>query len=166
MSEGKHEGMRAGRPGAGEWLRVYSDGAARDNPGPAGAGAQARDEEGRVLVEISEFLGRATNNQAEYHALILVLEAARRLGYSKIKVFTDSQLVANQVTGGYRVKNAGLKPLAARAKALLDEYREVEVQYIPREKNIECDALANKAVDEGLLGLKEPAVIPPDEPLF
>jgi ribonuclease HI len=88
------------------------------------------------------------------------------MGYRRLKVFTDSQLMANQITGGYRVKNLGLKPLAARVKALLDEYRNVEVQYIPRAKNTACDALANKAIDEGLKGLKEPVLTTEEEQLF
>jgi ribonuclease HI len=153
-------------PTEDDWLKVSSDGASRNNPGPAGAGGQALDPEGNVILEVSEFLGRATNNVAEYHALIMVLEASRDLGYTRIKVFTDSQLVANQVTGGFKVKHPGLRPLVARARALLDEYREVEVQYVPREKNIECDALANKAIDEGLLGLKEPVLKPEEDSLF
>jgi ribonuclease HI len=154
------------RPAPGEWLRVYSDGGSRGNPGPAGIGAIAMDTGGRVLIEVCEFLGKATNNVAEYYALIRVLEESRDLGFERLRAHTDSQLVANQVTGGYRVKNQGLKPLAARAKALLDEYREVEVQYIPREKNIECDALANKAMDEGLLGRKEPLLTQEEDSLF
>lgn len=153
-------------PAGGDWLTVCSDGAARGNPGPAGAGAQAIGPSGEVVAEVSEFLGHATNNVAEYHALILVLVAARPLGYRRLKVLTDSQLMANQITGGYRVKNQGLKPLAARVMALFDEYREVEVQYIPRAKNTACDALANKAIDAGLQGLKEPLLTTEDEQLF
>lgn len=152
-------------PGPDDLLLVYSDGGARNNPGPAGVGALATDADGTVLIEISEFLGKATNNVAEYCALIMVLEASRPLGYQRVKAHTDSQLVAYQMSGEYRVKHAGLKPLAARARALLDEYRDVEVQYIPREKNTECDALANKAIDEGLLGLKDP-VLTQEESLF
>ncbi len=156
----------AGAPGTADWLSVYSDGAARGNPGPAGAGGRALDPRGVLVAEVSEYLGEATNNVAEYRALILTLEECRGLGYRRLKVFTDSQLMANQITGGYRVKSAGLKPLAARVKALLDEYREVEVQYIPRAKNTECDALANKAVDDGLLGIKAPLRTTEEEPLF
>jgi ribonuclease HI len=162
---GQERGASIG-PSDQEWLRVYSDGASRSNPGPAGVGAQAIDRHGTVVAEVSEFLGRATNNVAEYQALILILEAVRHMGYRRLKVFTDSQLMANQITGGYRVKNQGLKPLAARVKALLDEYRNVEVQYIPRAKNTACDALANKAIDEGLKGLKEPVLTTEEEQLF
>jgi ribonuclease HI len=154
--------QNAGAP----WLIVHTDGASRNNPGPAGAGATARDEDGNLLLEVSEFLGKATNNVAEYYALILMLEACRELQYSRLRVYTDSQLMANQVTGGFRVKHKGLQPLAARVSSLFEDYSEVEVQYIPREKNTECDALANKAIDDGLLGLKEPLLGSGDSTLF
>jgi ribonuclease HI len=153
-------------PGTDEWLYVYSDGGARNNPGPAGAGGQARDEAGTVLVEVCEFLGKATNNVAEYYALILTLEASRGLGYQRVRVRVDSTLVANQVIGAWRIKNQGLKPLVGRVRELLDAYGEVEVKSIPREKNSECDALANKAIDEGILGLKEPLLDTGDMTLF
>lgn len=137
-------------------LLVWSDGAARGNPGPAGIGGMAKDEGGKVLALVSEYLGEATNNVAEYHALTAILEAARPLGFDCLRVHTDSVLVAKQVVGGFKVKSPALKPLVGRARALLEQYRKVEVVRIPREKNIECDALANKAVNEGLKGLKVP----------
>lgn len=151
---------------ADDWVTVYSDGAARGNPGPAGAGARATDPSGQVVAEVSEYLGKATNNVAEYQALILGLQAVKDLGFGRIRVFTDSDLMANQVTGAYKVKNEGLKPLVAKARALLGAYREVEVQYIPREKNTACDKLANEAIDAGLEGLKEPIASAGDETLF
>jgi len=154
------------QPAEAPWLIIHTDGASRNNPGPAGAGATAHDEDGALLLEVSEFLGKATNNVAEYYALILMLEACRDLPYSRLRVYTDSQLMANQVTGGFRVKHKGLQPLAARVRLLFEDYSEVEVQYIPREKNTECDALANKAIDEGLLGLKEPLLGSGDSTLF
>lgn len=121
---------------------------------------------GEVVAEVSRYLGEATNNVAEYMALILVLEEVRPHAYRHLTVYTDSQLMANQVTGGYKVKSPGLKPLVARVRALFDEYRTVEVQYIPREKNTACDALANRAIDAGLSGLQEPIVVAGQEPLF
>lgn len=150
----------------GEWLYIYSDGGARQNPGPAGAGGLARNENGEVLAEISEFLGRATNNVAEYWALILILKESRALGYHRVRVRVDSTLVANQVTGAWRIKNQDLKPLVGKVRGLLDEYVEVEVKSIPREKNSECDALANKGIDDGLLGIKEPLLASEDSTLF
>jgi ribonuclease HI len=144
------------RRGAGARLYVYSDGAARGNPGPAGIGGIARDEEGTVMLEVSEYLGNATNNVAEYYALIRILEECAGSGNECITVCTDSELMANQVTGGFKVKSKALRPLHARVKALLEGYRVVQVEHIPREKNIECDRLANRAIDEGLAGLRRP----------
>jgi ribonuclease HI len=148
------------------WLCTWSDGGARENPGPAGAGGQAFDEGGRLLAEVSVFLGHATNNVAEYYALILILEACRDLGFQRLRVSVDSTLVANQVKGAWRIKSQDLKPLLGRVRELLDAYRDVEVISIPREKNSECDALANKAIDEGLLGLKEPLLDTGEATLF
>lgn len=159
--------MSAAEAGGGKagWLAVWSDGAARGNPGPAGAGGVAKDEDGQVLVEVAEYLGETTNNVAEYHALILVLERAAGLGFRKVRLHTDSELVANQVMGGFKVKSAALKPLVGRVKALLEPYRELQVERVPREKNTECDRLANLAIDEGLAGLKRP-LLSGDETLF
>ena len=162
MSTGAERGKKA----AGGWLYIYSDGAARGNPGPAGVGGQVKDGSGRVLLEVSEYLGEATNNVAEYHALIRILEKAGGLGYERVRIRTDSELLANQVTGGFKVKSSSLKPLLARIKALLAGFRHVEVEYIPREKNFACDALANRAIDEGLSGLKEPILEPGEGALF
>lgn len=145
------------------WLYVYSDGASRGNPGPAGIGGLAMDQNGDVLVEVREYLGETTNNVAEYQALIRVLEESRGLGYEKIRVRTDSELMANQVTGAFKVKSKDLKPLAARARSILEGYRRVEVEHIPREKNTACDLLANRAIDEGLAGIIEPTLTGGDD---
>jgi ribonuclease HI len=144
--------------GAGGRISVYSDGAARGNPGPAGIGGIARDDRGTIIVEVIEYLGEATNNVAEYHALIRILEECAGRGYERIRVYTDSELVANQVAGGFKVKSKDLRPLNARVKALLEGYRQVQVEHIPREKNIECDRLANVAIDEGLAGIRKPVL--------
>lgn len=151
---------------SGDRLSVCSDGAARGNPGPAGIGAVARDDSGTVLVELSEYLGETTNNVAEYYALIRALEEAEPLAFERLRIFSDSELMVNQVTGGFKVKSAALKPLLSRIKTLLTAYREVQVEHVPREKNIECDALANRAIDAGLAGLKEPLLGPGEESLF
>lgn len=157
------EGVKPARnPG---WLEICSDGASRGNPGPAGAGGQAKDENGRVLAEVSDFLGVATNNEAEYYALIRILEESAGLGYGKARLRLDSELVANQLTGGYRVKSRRLMPLLSRAKSLLAAFDEVEVTCVPREQNRDCDALANRAVDEWLAGNREP-IIERDDSLF
>lgn len=160
-------GARKKEPGVSdEWLHVYSDGAARGNPGPAGIGGQAMNRRGDILVEVREFLGETTNNVAEYHALIRVLEACAGLGYQRLMVHTDSELMANQVTGAFKVKSQSLRPLVALVKALLEGYRLVQVEHIPREKNIECDRLANLAIDEGLAGTRAPILDEDEGALF
>lgn len=126
---------------------LYADGAARGNPGPAGSGALLLDERGEVLAELSLALGTATNNVAEYRALILGLEEARRRGIDRILVRLDSQLVVRQMQGLYKVKHPGLRPLALRAGALLAEFAERTIEHIPREENSRADALANRAID-------------------
>ena len=153
-------GKRAG------FLNVCSDGASRGNPGPAGAGGMARDESGRVLARVSDFLGVTTNNVAEYVALIRILEESCDLGYENVRITLDSDLVVNQVRGGFKVKSKSLAPLLSRVKSLLSTYRVVEVEHIPREKNTECDGLANKAIDDGLAGRKQPVIQDELETLF
>lgn len=147
-------------------LEVYSDGASRGNPGPAGIGGVARDSSGRMVTSVLAYLGETTNNVAEYHALIAILEDVKGLGYDRVRVNTDSELVANQVSGGFKVKSQALRPLVARVRALLEPYSRVEVRHIPREKNYECDALANRAIDEGLAGSREQVLAPGDDALF
>jgi ribonuclease HI len=128
-------------------LIIYSDGASRNNPGEAGAGVYIlRDDS--PLERIARYLGRTTNNIAEYSAAILGLEYAVKLGASHVRLFADSELLVKQINGQYKVKNEGLKPLHSRVKELIAKIGSVEVQYIPREMNREADALANKAIDE------------------
>jgi ribonuclease HI len=152
--------------GSGGWLHLYSDGAARGNPGPAGIGGQAKNSNGRVLLEVREYLGETTNNVAEYHALIRVLEESESLGYDRVKIHADSELVVNQVAGGFKVKSKALRPLVARVKGLLEGYGAVQVEHIPRAKNIECDRLANRAIDEGIAGLRKPILEGEEGALF
>jgi len=127
---------------------LFADGAARGNPGPAGSGALLLDERGNVLAELTLWLGHATNNVAEYRALILGLEEARRRGIDAIDVRLDSLLVVRQMQGLWKIKSPGLRPLALRAGALLAEFRDRTIEHIPREKNSRADALANRAIDE------------------
>ena len=129
-------------------LILYADGAARGNPGPAGAGAVLLAEDGTVIAELTRALGRATNNVAEYNALILGLEEARRLGASAIDVRMDSLLVVEQMSGRWRTKHPGLIPLALRAGHLLASFPEHELRHVPREQNLVADALSNRAIDE------------------
>jgi len=130
-------------------LTLYTDGASRNNPGEAGAGVLVL-ENGSPVATIARYLGITTNNIAEYSAAILGLEYAVKLGASHVSLFADSELLVKQLNGEYKVRNAGLKPLYARAKELIARIDSVEVQYIPREKNKEADSLANKAIDEKL----------------
>ncbi|HUG55621.1 MAG TPA: ribonuclease HI family protein [Candidatus Limnocylindrales bacterium] len=129
---------------------LYADGAARGNPGPAGAGAVLLDESGRVVAEVWRGLGHATNNVAEYSALILGLEEALRRGVDDLEVRMDSQLVVRQMQGLWRIKHAGLKPLALQAGALLARFPKRRIDHVPRGENSLADALANRGADEGV----------------
>ena len=129
-------------------LLIYTDGAARGNPGPAGAGAILRDAAtGEVLGEVAQGLGRATNNVAEWTAVRLALEEARRLGASRVDLRMDSELVARQITGIYRVKHPDLKPIHAAVMALLGGFDGYTVGHVPRELNKDADRLSNVAID-------------------
>ena len=128
-------------------LLIYTDGAARGNPGPAGAGAILRDAEGRVMAEIAQGLGRATNNVAEWTAVRLALEEARRLGATHVDLRMDSELVARQITGIYRVKHSDLKPLHAAVMELLSRFDGYTVGHVPRALNKDADRLSNVAID-------------------
>lgn len=128
---------------------LHADGAARGNPGPAGSGALLVDEHGAVVFELRRSLGTATNNRAEYEALVMGLEEARRRGVRDLVVRLDSELLVRQVRGEYRVRNAALRPLAQRAVRLLSEFDRARVEHVPRERNAEADRLANEAIDRG-----------------
>ena len=129
-------------------LLIHTDGAARGNPGPAGAGAILRDAAtGEVLAEVAQGLGRATNNVAEWTAVRLALEEARRLGASRVDLRMDSELVARQITGIYRVKHPDLKPIHAAVMALLRGFDGYTVGHVPRELNRDADRLSNVAID-------------------
>ena len=128
-------------------LLIYTDGAARGNPGPAGAGAILRDSDGNVLAEVAEPLGRATNNVAEWTAVLLALEEARRLGATHVDLRMDSQLVARQISGVYRVKHPDLKPIHAAVMDLLRILDGYTVGHVPRELNKDADRLSNVAID-------------------
>ena len=128
-------------------LLIYTDGAARGNPGPAGAGAILRDSDGNVLAEVAEPLGWATNNVAEWTAVLLALEEARRLGATHVDLRMDSQLVARQISGVYRVKHPDLKPIHAAVMDLLRRLDGYTVGHVPRELNRDADRLSNIAID-------------------
>jgi ribonuclease HI len=136
--------------GSVRWLQVASDGAARGNPGPAGAGAVLFDDRGQVVERLGKFLGKQTNNVAEYQGLILGLRRAHELGAEELEVIADSELIIRQLTGVYRVKSPVLRELHAEAMALLKSFRKVKLRHIPREENVEADEMSNRAIDERL----------------
>jgi ribonuclease HI len=127
---------------------LRTDGGARGNPGPAGAGFVLEDGTGAVVRSGGRFLGNTTNNVAEYEALLWGLATALDHGVSELRVCADSELVVRQLTGVYRVKNEGLRPLYAKAKALLDRFSAVEIVHVRREMNSAADGLCNIAMDE------------------
>ena len=126
---------------------LYADGAARGNPGPAGAGALLLDDRGNVVAELTKFLGHATNNVAEYNGLILGLEEALHRGIRDIDVRLDSLLVVEQMCGRWKIKHPRLQPLARHAGELLAKFPRHEIRHVPREENTRADALSNRAID-------------------
>jgi ribonuclease HI len=130
-------------------LLIHTDGAARGNPGPAGLGAILRDaESGAVVAELARFLGVHTNNYAEWTAVDDALHEALRLGAGYVDLRLDSELVARQITGRYRVKHPDLKPIHASVMLLLAQLRGYTVGHVPRELNKDADRLSNVAIDE------------------
>lgn len=130
-----------------ETITLEFDGGARGNPGPAGIGVVLRAADGTTLVTRGRFIGRATNNVAEYRALIVALEEAKKLGAKKIHIRGDSELIVKQMRGEYRVKNADLRELYDEAKFLLHQFDEAKIEHNIRDKNRLADKLANLAMD-------------------
>jgi ribonuclease HI len=147
--EGKRAGARAENGDAGKTLILQFDGGSRGNPGPAGIGVTVSTASGERLYELGEFLGRCTNNVAEYTGLVRGLAAAKALGATRLIVRADSELIVRQLNGQYKVKSPDLKPLYQRAVALMAEIGEVKVSHVFREGNARADALANLAMDGG-----------------
>ena len=127
-------------------LTIFSDGASKGNPGDAGIGVVISDENGTVLREIGQYIGKATNNAAEYAALIRGLQEAARLGATEVEIATDSELLARQIAGVYRVKSANLKPYYEQAIALVRSFRQVSISHVMREFNTRADELANEGI--------------------
>ena len=126
---------------------VHVDGGSRGNPGPAAAAAVVSTPDGDVLDEAFEVLGTATNNVAEYRGLLLGLERARALGATEVDVVNDSELVAKQISGEYKVKHADMKPLHRAATEVLAEFDRWSLRSVPRAQNAHADALVNQALD-------------------
>jgi len=128
---------------------AHIDGGSRGNPGPAGAGISIDDDKGREVFAAGFFLGRKTNNQAEYAGLLQALKVLRAAGADSIRILTDSELVAHQINGVYRVKSGDLYPLYAEARKRLSSFKEWKVEYVPRAQNRFADKLVNQALDAG-----------------
>lgn len=128
-------------------VTVHVDGGARGNPGPAAAACVLTGSDGEPLGEHAELLGRATNNVAEYRALLLGLAQARALGASEVEVIGDSELIAKQVQGVYKVKHEAMRPLYAQAMQALRQFERWSIRTVPRAQNAHADALVNAALD-------------------
>ena len=128
-------------------LTVHVDGGARGNPGPAAIAAVVSDVNGELLTEASQVIGRATNNVAEYRALLLGIQTALELGADELDLVGDSELIVKQVRGEYKVKNADLKPLHAEVRAALSGVPSWTIRHVRRELNVEADRLVNEALD-------------------
>ena len=127
---------------------AYIDGGARGNPGPAGFGVRIETADGALVEEFSESIGVATNNVAEYRALLAALEWARAHGHRSVHIRSDSLLLVQQMLGNYKVKNPGLQPLHAKARLLAQEIGKVTFEHVGRAKNAHADRLANAAMDD------------------
>jgi len=126
---------------------IKTDGGAKPNPGPAAIGAVLKDEQGRVITNISQDIGQTTSNQAEYRALITALEKALRLGVSQVEVRSDSELLVKQINGQYRVKAAPIKPLYLRVKQLQSQFEGFRITHIPTEENREAHDLVSRILE-------------------
>jgi len=125
---------------------ICTDGASRNNPGPAAIGVTIKDEKGNLVASISQRIGKATNNQAEYTAIIAALEEAIKIGATHVELKADSELVVQQINGRYKVKKTTLRPLYQKAVQLIGSLEAFTITHIPREQNREADSLANKAL--------------------
>lgn len=132
-----------------EELHVYVDGAARGNPGPAAIGVVVLTRHDRRVAAFGETIGETTNNYAEYTALVHALRLLSVFEVDRLRLFTDSELMAQQVKGEYRVKEQTLRSLHAQVMSMLRRYKDWEITHVPRERNAEADRLANRALNEG-----------------
>lgn len=131
-----------------EEATLFADGGSRGNPGPAASAAILLDREGETIEEIDAYLGVATNNVAEWTALLLGLQAAKKRGIRRLAIRLDSELVVKQLRGEYRVKHAGLQPLYEQARALVRSFEAIDVAHVPRKQNAQADRLVNRVLDQ------------------
>jgi ribonuclease HI len=141
-----------------DWITAYCDGGSRGNPGPAGFGVYIQDSAGKVLGELSQYLGRTTNNFAEYSGLLAALEFAITHGHRRLRVVSDSELMVKQMKGQYRVNSPDLRPLWERARRRTMDLDRFEIQHVLRAKNRHADRLANLAMDRGMGKVPAPPV--------
>lgn len=146
MSFGDAKAPAKEQPG---WITAYCDGGSRGNPGPAGFGVYIQDENGAVVAELSEYLGRKTNNFAEYSGLLAALQFAIDNHHPRLKVISDSELMVKQLKGQYRVNSPELRPLYDEAKRRIAKLQTFQAQHVLRDKNKQADRLANLAMDRG-----------------
>ena len=151
---------------ASDAIVAYCDGGSRGNPGPAGFGVYVQDSDGRVLAELSEYLGARTNNFAEYSALLAALDFAITNGHRSLRVVSDSELMVKQMKGQYRVNSLELRPLYEEARRRVVQLDHFQIQHVLREKNRHADRLANLAMDRGMgrAPAASPALAPAPEP--
>lgn len=140
----------ARKPTTSDWAVAYTDGGSRGNPGPSGYGVVILAEDGRVLGELSEFLGMRTNNVAEYSGLLAALEFAIAKGHPRLRVVSDSELMVKQIRGQYRVQSPDLRPLYEEAKRRIAKLEAFQIEHVLRGKNKKADELANQAMDRGM----------------
>ena len=126
---------------------MYVDGAARGNPGPAGIGVVIKSEKDEVLLEVADYVGKTTNNIAEYMALIRGLEEAIDMGHRSVEAYSDSELMVKQLNGEYKVKNEGLQPLYLHTKSLIKKFTHFSLNHTVRDGNQHADTLANQGID-------------------
>ena len=129
-------------------LKIYTDGGSRGNPGNAAIGVVIKDKYGKIISEVSEAIGKATNNFAEYSAFVRGLEEALKLKADHVEIFMDSELVVKQINREYKVRDSNLAKIFIKAWNLLSKFKSFKVSYIPREKNKKADTLVNIALDE------------------
>lgn len=128
-------------------VQVYTDGACRGNPGPAGIGIAIK-QANKTILEVAEYIGKTTNNIAEYKACIKGLEEAITLGATEVELYADSELLVKQIKGEYRVKNEGLIPLHFKIKSLISKLKSFKITHTLRDGNEHADELANRGIDE------------------
>jgi ribonuclease HI len=148
------------RTPAFDGIVAYCDGGSRGNPGPAGFGVYIQDSTGKVLAELSQYLGAHTNNFAEYSALLAALEFAITHGHKSLRVISDSELMVKQMKGQYRVNSPELRPLYEEARRRIPQLDHFQIQHVLREKNRHADRLANLAMDRGMGRAPAASLIP------